>query len=283
LHLHNYQPLTYTSVVLARELFEKTDDVLVELWENGSLGRALATGLLKYSNVVNVLALYYADAIICVSKRQAEILVGKLPSIRGKIHVVYNPLPDLPPPKPKSEKPLFVYSGGGSFIKGFHIFMQAAIEVSKRCRDVCFVLTGGWRRYRSNQLKLLKKMPSKVFKLLGRLPYEEVLKLYSSAWAVVAPSVWEEPLPYVVMESMAMGTIPIASRIGGIPEIVEGSYAEKTLFTPGDNEGLVSRLEEVFTLSREELASISVELRETAVRRFSVEIIEDRLLRVFEV
>ena len=132
-------------------------------------------------------------------------------------------------------------------------------------------------------LKLLEKMPSKVFKFLGRLPYEEVLKLYSSAWAVVAPSVWEEPLPYVVMESMAMGTIPIASRVGGIPEIVEGSYAEKTLFTPGDNEGLVSRLEEVLTLSREELASISVELRETAVRRFSVEIIEDRLLRVFEV
>ena len=38
------------------------------------------------------------------------------------------------------------------------------------------------------------------------------------------------------MEAMAMGTIPVASRIGGIPEIIKGTYAERMMFTLGDSE-----------------------------------------------
>ena len=125
-------------------------------------------------------------------------------------------------------------------------------------------------------------MPSKVFKLLGCLPYEEVLKLYSSAWVVIAPSVWEEPLPYVVMESMAMGTIPIASKVGGIPEIVEGSYAEKMLFTPGNHDKLVEKIEEVLSISPNFLIDIGQDLRKHVLKKFNIDVIEYQLLRVFE-
>jgi glycogen synthase len=30
---------------------------------------------------------------------------------------------------------------------------------------------------------------------------------------------------------MLMGTLPVASRVGGIPEIIEGTYAERMMFS----------------------------------------------------
>ena len=66
-------------------------------------------------------------------------------------------------------------------------------------------------------MKLLERLSSSHignFKLLGHLPHEDALRLYSRSHAVVVPSICEEPLPYVVMEAMAMGTLPIASRVG---------------------------------------------------------------------
>ena len=121
------------------------------------------------------------------------------------------------------------------------------------------------------------------FRLLGRLPYEDVLKLYSRSYAVLVPSIWEEPLPYVVMEAMAMGTIPVASRIGGIPEIVEGTYAERMMFTPGDPEEMADRMEEVSSLPGDRLVDIGCELREAVLKRFGRETVKRQLLEVFEV
>jgi hypothetical protein len=38
-----------------------------------------------------------ADAVICVSNRQCEIMRERMPEIRDKSVVIYNPLPDVLP------------------------------------------------------------------------------------------------------------------------------------------------------------------------------------------
>jgi len=55
--------------------------------------------------------------------------------------------------------------------------------------------------------------------------------------AVVIPSIWEEAFPYAALEAMSVGRPVIASRVGGMPEIVENG---KTgfLFEKGDAAGL---------------------------------------------
>ena len=40
-------------------------------------------------------------------------------------------------------------------------------------------------------------------------------------YALLFTSIWEGPLPYVVMESMLARTLPISSKVGGVPEIVQ--------------------------------------------------------------
>jgi glycosyltransferase involved in cell wall biosynthesis len=79
--------------------------------------------------------------------------------------------------------------------------------------------------------------------VLGRLPYSEYLKLHERAWGLLFPSTWEEPLPYAVVESALLGTVPVASRVGGVPEIVEGTPAEEYLFAPGSAEEFAERME----------------------------------------
>jgi glycosyltransferase involved in cell wall biosynthesis len=54
----------------------------------------------------------------------------------------------------------------------------------------------------------------------GHLAGEELRKTLSRAAFSVVPSEWYENLPLAVMESFALGVPVVASRIGGLPEMV---------------------------------------------------------------
>jgi len=65
----------------------------------------------------------------------------------------------------------------------------------------------------------------------------------AKARLVVVPSIWYEPSPMVVYQAFAMGKPVVASRIGGLPDLV----TEETgcLFTPGDVTDLAQTLTSV--------------------------------------
>jgi glycosyltransferase involved in cell wall biosynthesis len=148
------------------------------------------------------------------------------------------------------------------------------------------MLTGGLRGFRWKHEKLVKRLNDTFtgkFRLLGRLPYKDVLRLYSRSHAILVPSLYEETSSYVVMEAMAMGTIPVASRVGGIPEIVGGTYAEKMLFEAGDVDGFVDKMESVLAMSGKQVVDTGFALREAALKRFNNEEIRQQLLEVFSI
>lgn len=65
--------------------------------------------------------------------------------------------------------------------------------------------------------------------------------LYQVSDITVVPSIWPEPFGRVLIESMACGTPVVASRTGGIPEILTGAF-QSGLFEPGNAEELCDRL-----------------------------------------
>jgi glycosyltransferase involved in cell wall biosynthesis len=72
---------------------------------------------------------------------------------------------------------------------------------------------------------------------LGRLPQEEVQRLLGEARCLVVPSRWYEGFPRVVVEAFARGTPVVASRLGGLAEIVDEGRTGR-LFRPDDAEDL---------------------------------------------
>jgi len=66
--------------------------------------------------------------------------------------------------------------------------------------------------------------------------------LVGRAAFVVVPSEWFENSPVVIYEAGALGKPVVASRIGGIPEIVEDG-STGLLFEPGNVDELTDRIE----------------------------------------
>ena len=198
-----------------------------------------------------------ADAIIAVSKRQAELLAKALPKIKSKLKVIYNP----PPPIPKLNKeftnePTFIYLGGESYLKGFYILLDAITRFLKKGGKAKFILAGNYGINRISHLTNLNKVYGNVIQIAGKIPYAEIVSIYQKAWALIFPSICEEPLPYAIMESLATRTIPLASEVGGIPELVGSTKLKRFLFKPGSSEELCEKLLNISTLSRADILEL---------------------------
>jgi len=283
LHLHNYQLLTYTSVVLTGRGPDVTTDIMVERGEHSSVLRAILAGLGHYLNYLNRYSLNYVDEVMCVSKRQCEIILKYIPGLKGKTTVVYNPPPSLPHiEKRLGEEPVLIYAGGGSYVKGLHIVAKALARVLKRYRCKIYVIYG--RKAKTSQKPLLERLSQRLdnkLRILNKLPHREYLRLHESSWGLLFPSLCEEPLPYAVVEASLLRTIPIASRAGGIVEILEKSPAERYLFTPGDIDEFINKLELLLSQSRSHIEDIGLKLKEHVSRVFNPEDIERKIVDVF--
>jgi glycosyltransferase involved in cell wall biosynthesis len=118
--------------------------------------------------------------------------------------------------------------------------------------------------------------------VVGRVEYHELIKLREKAWALVFPSIWEEPLPYAVVEAMALGTIPIASKVGGVPEIIGDCPAKKFLFKPGDANDLIEKLKILALQSKENILGFAMGCRNRIIEIFNKDNIERKIVDVFK-
>ena len=87
----------------------------------------------------------------------------------------------------------------------------------------------------------------------GQLGRPAVKDLLAEAHAVVVPSVWEEPAPLVCVEA-ALARVPVvASRVGGIPELLDDPE-QALLCPPGDAPAFAAALARTLTTPDETAA-----------------------------
>jgi glycosyltransferase involved in cell wall biosynthesis len=74
------------------------------------------------------------------------------------------------------------------------------------------------------------------------VPHDEVLAAWRHATVGLVPSVWPEPFGLVAVEAMAAGVPVIASRVGGLPEVVTDGVTG-LLVEPGDAASLADAID----------------------------------------
>ena len=77
--------------------------------------------------------------------------------------------------------------------------------------------------------------------LTGKLAHAQVIEKLRCAKSLVVPSIWYEGFPMTIVEALSCGVPVIGSRLGNMQSIIcEGENG--LLFTPGDDEDLISKI-----------------------------------------
>ncbi len=171
---------------------------------------------------------------------QVEIL----PNVMGREKNKFSRVSEVP-----DGEELLLFVGRLRIRKGVDILLEACKLIRKESIDHTLIIAGDGehRRALETRVRLLGIGSGVVF--LGRCTASQVAYLLDRARALVVPSFYEG-MPLVILEAMEAGLPVIASRISGIPEIVEDGVTG-WLTEPGSIEDLATVLAEVLSNSGE--------------------------------
>ncbi|CAL9282205.1 glycogen synthase [Streptomyces sp. SudanB66_2053] len=176
-----------------------------------------------------------ADAVIAVSGAMRDDILDCYPALDpARVHVVHNGIDtSLYRPDPGTDvldrigldrsRPYVLFVGRITRQKGVPHLLRAVRGVDPAAQ---VVLCAGApdtpeidREFRE-LYEELSRVREGVHWIPQMLPRPEVIQLLTHATVFACPSVYE-PLGIVNLEAMACGTAVVASRVGGIPEVVD--------------------------------------------------------------
>ncbi|HEY5016992.1 MAG TPA: glycogen synthase [Streptosporangiaceae bacterium] len=168
-----------------------------------------------------------------------EIPADRVRVIRNGIDTVeYAPDPDtsvLASYGIDPSRPYVIFVGRITRQKGVPVLLRAAAALDPSAQLVLCAGaadTPALAQEVSSLVAGLQATRSGVIWIPEMLPKPSVIQLLTHALAFVCPSVYE-PLGIVNLEAMACSTAVVASRVGGIPEVVSGG--ETGLLVPPDD------------------------------------------------
>lgn len=221
----------------------------------------------------------YRDCFDCVVAQSegAKLLLGSLGISVNE--VIWNGVLERPERPPLREPPLIAFAGRLSPEKGVPTLLEAFRRVLDRVPGAKLLIAGaGPERETIEQLAKHFDI-ARQLELTGHLARDQMEERLRLAWVQAVPSIWHEPFPNVATEAMMRGVPVVASRMGGLPEIVEDGETG-FLVPPGDSVGLGDALTKLVT-NRQQAERMGRAGRERAIRRFSMEQTVSRFERLY--
>lgn len=228
-----------------------------------------------------------ADFVTCCVRGNAEMLRNRTGG-RGRIVWLYHGT-DLRKfggaPRSRAGEPTLVMVGRLDMPKGFDDAMLALGLLRRRGLAPRVVIVGeGPQRERLEEIAREQGVAEQV-RFTGALNHDELLPIYGSAWALVAPSKVmpngrRDGIPNVVIEAMAMGVPCIGTRATGIDEAVRPGETG-FLCEPGNAASLAEALADALA-DPVRLERLGEGARRFVGSTFDAEANFERLLELFE-
>jgi glycosyltransferase involved in cell wall biosynthesis len=217
------------------------------------------------------------DRIIAVSHAVRRYLVAD--GIEP-VDVIWDPVSFRPPRPPLSSPPTVAFAGRLVREKGIEILIKAFEKVLIHIPEARLILVG-----EGKQESYLRKLIADLgigsnVTMTGYLRRPALERLFDSAWVQIVPSIWVEAQGSVATEAMIRGTAIVASRIGGLAEIVQHGRTG-LLVPPGDVDALAEALKQILQ-NRELAEQMGQAGREYALAHFNRERYIDKILQIYE-
>ena len=223
-------------------------------WKAEQLG-----GGYRVSSWVERTAYESADAVVAVSRGMAADVLAAYPAVDpARVHVIHNGIDaDFYRPDPGTDvlerigvdlsRPYVTFVGRITRQKGVPHLLRAGLLLEP---EIQLVLLAGaadtpeLKVETDEAIAQLRAARDGVFVVSEMLPREEVRQVLTHAAVFCCPSVYE-PLGIVNLEAMACETAVVASRVGGIPEVVvDGETGLLVDLDPADPSGFERGLAE---------------------------------------
>jgi len=242
------------------------DHRLREIWWLRTAHRFLSRRLLR------------SDTLLTAVSQETTIRAEKIFGIpRNAFTVVPNGMAAHTVSQQVSSQDEFVVGHVGQMHegKGWHLLIGAIDQLRNRGIPVRLLLAGAGQD--SERVRLAAKERSQYMQFLGLVPNAGKTLIPQLDALVLAT--WSEGMPMTIIESFAAGVPVLATRVGGIPEMIEDGV--NGLFIERDFDS-ISRAIERLVLNPELVNRLSKGANNTFVEKFNISIVAAKYDRVYD-
>ena len=221
-----------------------------------------------------------ADAVLVITPRLARQLVSEGVE-EDRIRVIppgVNPALFTGPfedPFPSIGRPRIVFIGRLAPQKGVRTLVEAARPL--RAPGAQVLVVGGGPQRLTLEREVRRLGVDDVVHFFGFVSHERVPAILSHADLLVLPSLYEE-LGTILLEALWVGVPVVASRTGGIPNIIADGV-NGLLVSPGDSEELAHAI--IRVLSSPDLARRLGEAARERAKGYDWEVLAERVLAAY--
>ena len=229
---------------------------------------------------------YFTDKIIAVSMDIKNTLQKQYQ--KDKVICIYNAIDlghantDSNPEKTRTELQISQSDrvigtiGRLTLVKGIEYFLKAARIIVDKRSDVTFLIVGDGPLRTSLEQLSRKLQIEKFVKFVG---YREDIYNLINIMDVFVLSSLHEGIPTVLLEALAMGRPVVATRVGGIPEVLE----QEDLGLLTEPENMLQLAEACFTLlDVTDANELKLKRRQYVAQKFSSERMSEKVIELYE-
>lgn len=219
-----------------------------------------------------------AQQVVAISKAMWDGAIALAPEVRAKSTIIPNglPMPSLPPAPLDFRQPTLLAYGRAVPEKGFDLALRAFARVKRRYATVRLLIAGD-----GSELPALRRLAVELgvagaVEFLGWVPPHSIARTINLATLVLAPSRWQEPFGLMALEAAQMARPVVATRVGGLPEVV--LHGETGLLVGRDDDEAMAEAICTLLANPSLCRSIGRKARQRAAERFDI----DRMVDAYE-